>query len=209
MGDAGTGDRYGDHLAIARLRRYAIPSPTRRTFVLVDGENIDATLGVTILGHRPEPNERPRWERVIDFARRLWGQEVTGLFFLNASSGYLPGPFVAALQGIGFRPVPLSGERDEKVVDIGIQRTMAAITALEADVLLLSHDRDFVDNVVALLDSGSRVDLIGFPELVSGAYGDLDITIHDLETEVKAFNTALPRIRIIPIGEFDPTAFLR
>ena len=190
-------------------RRHTIPSPTRRTFVLVDGENIDATLGVTILGHRPEPNERPRWERVIDFAERLWAQDVTGLFFLNASNGHLPGPFVSALQSIGFRPVALSGERDEKVVDIGIQRTMDAITALEADVLLLIHDRDFVDHAANLLDSGARVGLIGFPELVSGAYAELDITIHDLETEVGAFNTPLPRVRVIPLAEFDSNVFLR
>ena len=79
--------------------------------MLVDGENIGATLGVTILGHRPEPNERPRWERVIDFAR----------------------PFMAVLQGIGFRPVPVVGGRDENVVDVDLdvdnQRTKAAITA--------------------------------------------------------------------------------
>lgn len=63
----------------------------RRTFVLIGGEYIDATLGVTILCHRPDPNERPRWERVIDFARRLWDQDVTGLFFINASNGRLRG----------------------------------------------------------------------------------------------------------------------
>ena len=177
--------------------------------MLVDGENIDATLGSTILGHKPDPNERPRWERVIDFARRLWGQEVTGLFFLNASNGHLPGPFVSALQGIGFRPVALSGDRDEKVVDIGIQRTLEAIVGRDADVLLGTHDKDFIPQVEQLLASGTRVDLVGFPELVSGAYADLDVTVHDLETEVNAFNTSLPRVRIIPLSEFDPTVFLR
>lgn len=181
----------------------------RRTFVLIDGENIDATLGVTILGHRPEPNERPRWERVIDFARKLWGQDVTGLFFLNATNGHLPGPFVSALQNIGYRPVALAGDGQEKVVDIGIQRTLDAIVGRDADVLLGSHDRDFIEQVERLLASGSRVDLIGFPELVSGAYADLDVHIHDLETDVRAFNTALPRVRIIPLADFDPEAFLR
>ncbi|MGL5849240.1 MAG: NYN domain-containing protein, partial [Phycicoccus sp.] len=36
----------------------------RRTVVLVDGENLDATLGSSVLGRRPQPEERPRWERV-------------------------------------------------------------------------------------------------------------------------------------------------
>ena len=181
----------------------------RRTFILVDGENIDATLGGTLLGRKPEPNERPRWERVIEFARRLWGQEVTGLFFLNASNGYLPGPFVSALTNIGFRPVPLAGSSSEKVVDIGIQRTLEAIVERKADVLLCSHDADFLDQVQQLLDNDQRVGLIGFPELVSGAYGALDLPVYDLETDVKAFTSPLPRVRIIPLAEFDPAVFLR
>lgn len=76
-------------------------------------------------------------------------------------------------------------------------------------MLLGTHDKDFIPQVEQLLASGTRVDLIGFPELVSGAYAELDITVHDLETEVKAFNTSLPRVRIIPLSEFDPAVFLR
>ena len=189
-----------------------LPMPNRsprRTFILVDGENIDATLGGTILGRKPEPGERPRWERVIDFARRLWGQDATGLFFLNASNGYLPGPFVSALLNIGFRPVPLAGESNEKVVDIGIQRTLDALVDRDADVLLCSHDVDFLDQVSRLLDADQRVGLIGFPELVSGAYATLDLPVYDLESDVKAFTSPLPRVRIIPLAEFDPMVFLR
>ncbi len=37
----------------------------RATYVLVDGENIDATLGQSILGRRPNPHERPRWDRLL------------------------------------------------------------------------------------------------------------------------------------------------
>jgi len=36
----------------------------RRTFLLVDGENIDATLGTSLFNRRPQPEERPRWERL-------------------------------------------------------------------------------------------------------------------------------------------------
>ncbi|MGN6742812.1 MAG: NYN domain-containing protein [Amnibacterium sp.] len=183
--------------------------PARRTFVLVDGENIDATLGSTVLGRKPEPSERPRWERVLDFARRLWGQDVTGLFFLNASNGYLPGPFVTALTQIGFRPVPLAGGSAEKVVDIGIQRTLDAVVDRDADVLLASHDRDYLEQVEHLLATGHQVGILGVPELVSGAYAGLDVHLYDLETDVRAFNTPLPRVRIIPLDEFDPEQFLR
>jgi putative heme uptake system protein len=55
------------------------------TFLLVDGENIDATLGGSIFGRRPAPEERPRWDRVSEYAHRSWDQPVRPLFFLNAS----------------------------------------------------------------------------------------------------------------------------
>ena len=40
----------------------------RHTYLLIDGENIDATLGASVLQRRPNPDERPRWERVAQFA---------------------------------------------------------------------------------------------------------------------------------------------
>ena len=43
---------------------------SRTTYVLIDGENIDATLGTSILGRRPRPEERPRWERLLQFVPR-------------------------------------------------------------------------------------------------------------------------------------------
>ena len=46
--------------------------PPRVTYLVIDGENLDATLGGSVLGRRPAPEERPRWERVVDFAQRLW-----------------------------------------------------------------------------------------------------------------------------------------
>ena len=36
----------------------------RTTYLLVDGENIDATLGVSVLGRRPEDDPGPRREVV-------------------------------------------------------------------------------------------------------------------------------------------------
>lgn len=48
------------------------------TYLLVDGENIDATLGMSVLGRRPEPEERPRWDRVLSFCDTLSDQEAGG-----------------------------------------------------------------------------------------------------------------------------------
>jgi putative heme uptake system protein len=182
----------------------------RRTFVVVDGENIDATLGTSILQRRPNPEERPRWERVTEFAANLWGQPVTGLFFINATQGQLPLSFVQALLALKYRVVPLAGDPDEKVVDIGIQRTLDALLGHDdADILLVSHDADFAPHIERLDTHDRRVGVIAFPEFTSGQFTSLGVTVYDLESDVHAFNTMLPRVRIIPLDEFDPEAFLR
>jgi len=181
----------------------------RTTYLLVDGENIDATLGTSILGRRPRPEERPRWERLLQFARDEWGQPAQGLFFLAANTD-LPMTFVQALLAIGYRPIPLSGAPGQKVVDIAIQRTLVELQSREADVVLVSNDGDFVEQVGELLD-GRRVGLVGFLEFRNHAFGqltELGLETFDLEYDVQAFNERLPRVRVIAIDDFDPSQFL-
>jgi uncharacterized protein len=191
------------------------------TYVLIDGENLDATLGSSVLGRRPAPDERPRWERVVQFAERVWGAPVRTLFFINASSGNLPMPFVQALLALGIRPLPLSGPPGMKVVDVGIQRTLEAIAGRRGNVLLGSHDADFVPQIEALLaDDRLRggglgddraVGMLAFRELLSSRYRELvgrGLQIFDLEDDAGCFNLVLPRVRVIEIDRFDPTPFL-
>src|SRR5687768_15833732 len=97
-----------------------------RTYVLVDGENIDATVG-SLFGRRPQSQERPRWDRLLSWARSWGGPEPRGLFFISAMSHAVPMPFAQALAAIGFRPVLLTGRPDQKVVDLAIQRTLEVI----------------------------------------------------------------------------------
>ena len=82
------------------------------TFLLVDGENIDATLGGSLLGRRPAPEERPRWDRVRTHALELWDQPVRALFFLNGST----------LE-------PLSGQESHMIVRAGKADALVAIDA--------------------------------------------------------------------------------
>jgi len=187
------------------------PDAATPTYLLVDGENIDATLGSSVLGRRPNPDERPRWERVRDFVADTWQQPVTGLFFLNASSGHLPSSFVQALLAMHYRPVPLSGGQGQKVVDIGIQRTLEALVGRPGDVVLASHDGDFVPQMTALCGGERRVGVVGFREFVNLRFTELaadGLVLFDLEHDVRAFTGVLPRVRIIDIDEFDPLAFL-
>ncbi len=182
---------------------------TGTTYLLVDGENIDATLGTSILGRRPKPEERPRWDRLLQFARDRFEQDAVGLFFLAANSE-LPMSFVQALLSMGYRPVPLSGGPHEKVVDIAIQRTLEALTDRTDDVLLVSNDGDFVEGMESIAD-GRRLGVVGFTEFRNHEFQALvgrGLELVDLEYDVEAFTTRLPRVRIIPIDEFDPLEFL-
>ena len=63
------------------------------TYLLVDGENIDATLGLSVLQRRPDPDERPRWDRVRDYVAENNAGETKALFFLNATA-HMPMTFV-------------------------------------------------------------------------------------------------------------------
>lgn len=180
----------------------------RDAWVLVDGENIDATLGGSILGRRPQPDERPRWDRLLAFVEETWDVRSRGLFFLNATTN-LPMAFVQALTALGYEPIPLSGPADAKVVDIAIQRTLRALLDRDDDVMLVSHDGDFVDDVRALLDRDRRVGVLAFGEFRSSGFTALPgLETFDLEYHAKAFDAPLPRIRVIPIDEFDPSRFL-
>ena len=78
-------------------------------------------------------------------------------------------------------------------------------------MLLVSNDGDFVDGVEKLLDGRRRVGVVGFTEFRNSAFGALvgrGLELFDLEYDVEAFTERLPRVRIIPIDEFDPLDFL-
>ena len=187
--------------------------PVRKgtTYLLVDGENIDATLGLSVLQRRPAPEERPRWDRVRDFATATWGQPVTALFFLNATNGSMPMGFVQALLAMDYRPIPLAGTGAEKVVDVGIERTLEAIAGRGGDVLLASHDGDFLPQVRDLVRDGRRVGVLGLREYVNAELQGLSaegMELFDLEDHVGAFTGVLPRVRVIPLADFDPVRYL-
>ncbi len=98
-----------------------------------------------------------------------------------------------------------------KVVDVGIQRTLDSVARRRGDVVLGSHDGDFLPQVEALLGGGRRVGLLGFQECFSSKYAELmaaGLELFDLEDDARCFNVTLPRLRIIDIDAFDPEAFL-
>ena len=180
------------------------------TFLLVDGENIDTTLGVSLLGRRPAPEERPRWDRVLDYARAIWEQPARGLFFLNATAS-VPLSFVQALTSIGFRPVLLSGPPEVKVVDVAIQRTLEALAEREdGDALLASHDSDFAPQIAGLLRGrgpARRRDLLPRARLQRAGRPRRARALRPRGRR-RGLHGDPPRTRVIPIDRFDPWTLL-
>lgn len=177
-------------------------------YLLIDGENIDRTLG-QILEAKPKPEQRPRWDRVRSFTERTFGRPAKALFFLNAWRG-LPGTFIQALRMAGYVPIPLTGTPDQKVVDIAIIRTLEALKARKGDVVVVSHDADFREALGGLVEDGRRLGVLAFREYLGGEYSDVPgLEVFDLEDEASAFDGApLPRVRVIPIDQFDPNRYL-
>ena len=149
---------------------------------------------------------------VYAHSKNVVHQAVTPQNFYLAVNGELPMSFVQALTALHYRPIPLQGAPGQKVVDIAILRTLEEIAHREADVVLVSNDGDFFEHVGALLDgSARRVGLIGFTEFRNHQFSSLvprGLEVFDLEDDVAAFTTRLPRMRVIPIDDFDPRLFL-
>lgn len=190
----------------------ANPAARSTVYVLVDGENVDGTLS-TILSRPPQSDDRPRWEMVHRFAERLWGgRTAKPMFFINVRpEAPVPWPFVQALQACHFRPVLLTGAEGRKVVDDGIQKTLDALEKRNGDVLLLSHDKDFCARLAALGHNDERhIAVLAFKEYLAADYGYIQgLDVFDLEVDARAFpNGPLPRMRPIPIEEFDPDMLL-
>jgi len=191
-----------------------VSKETRQVYLLVDGENIDRTLG-QILGRKPEPEERPRWDKIRNFVEKQYRAICKPLFFLNATE-QVPGSFIQALKATNYIPIPLSGPTDTKIVDAGIIKTLQALKSQESagegpfhPVVLVSHDGDFTESFLALKNREKAV--VAFQEYIAGGLERIPgCKIYDLEDDVRAFQTRqpLPRTRTIDIDDFDPFKYL-
>ena len=187
-------------------------APRRPHYLLVDGENIDAVLGNTLLGGKPAPSQRPQWDHVRAFLETTFGGPFRLLFFIH-HRGPAQMPFIQAITAIGYKPVLLTGPDDVKVVDEAIIRMLAVLatdTPVTSSVVLASHDgMDFAEPLRPLTGTSRRVAVLGFEECMSDRFRVLPgIEVYDLEHHARAFKVELPRLRATPIDEFDPRRYL-
>ena len=88
--------------------------------------------------------------------------------------------------------------------------TAQALVERDADVMLVSHDNDFTPQMEALAeDEDRRIGIVGFSEFMANGLKQIDgMEFFDLEYDVSAFKSRLPRVRVIEIDEFDPLEFI-
>lgn len=107
----------------------------------------------------------------------------------------MPMSFIQALKAIGYLPVPLPGPADEKIVDIAIQRTLKALADRDGDVMLVSHDGDFLEDLEPLVGTDRRVGVIAFAEFRNSGFTHLleqGLETYDLEYDVRLHRAAAP-----------------
>ena len=159
-----------------------------RLYVLVDGADMDRALG-EILGHKPQPSERPRWGRVLEFARKEWpDRDVKGLFLIRKPQRWSDNinRFTDAMKALGFRAEPFDDVKQR------IEETLQKLAHRGDDVILLSH-QDYTEALTALVDGRRIVGVVAFPKLLghNDEYEDAGISVIDFERDAAAFEHAL------------------
>ena len=129
--------------------------------------------------------------------------------------------FAGYLRSIGFEAVLLQREprleephRQRSVVDEAICKNLAAVRDRRVDILVVSHDGDYYEDLEVLRDSDPerRVGVVGFVELMNARYSTQWIERIDLEREVRAFDYRLPNrstpVTVTRVDDYDPSASL-
>lgn len=192
----------------------------RGLLILIDLENIDGTLAELIDPKPLSRQTRPQWEELHEFAKQYAADGSPLIRAFLQDIGNVKG-FAGYLRSIGFEPVLLQREsrpdnphRARSVVDEAICKNLAAVRDRSVDVLVVSHDGDYYDDLEALHESDPdrRIGVVGFVELMNARYSTRWIERIDLERDVRAFDYQLPNrstpVAVTTVDDYDPAASL-
>ncbi len=220
-------DQYAFQPTLERSVAGPAPAPTpppeftrletgdsRELFLIVDGRSIEKELG-EILGEKPNPETRPDWGTVLDFARSR-SQSPDGdvkALFAHIAPGHAG--FRRALKDIGYTssPVKLDDSQPMRpVVEEFICGLLAArafrgddVVAADApDVIVLAHGQAIFEALSEIPDQGQRLCALGFPERMPPSEFYPRVEQLDLERDAQAFGAELPREFGVDVDNFDP-----
>ena len=185
----------------------------RDLYLIVDGRSIEKELG-EILGEKPNPETRPDWGTVLDFARSQANSadgEIKALF-VHIAPGHAG--FRRALKDLGYTssPVRLDDTQpmrpvvEEFICGLLRARTFHGDSGADRapDIIVIGHGSAIFDALSDIPEDGQRLCALGFPERMPLTDSYPRVAQLDLERDAQAFGAELPRQFGIDVDNFDP-----
>jgi uncharacterized protein len=172
-----------------------------------DAPNVDMTLS-NVIGGRPTPSSRPRFDAVARWLLSAAGdREVEGTVFANVPPGGAVSMrgWIEAIRSFGYDVFarPKLGPDDDVDADMLDHIHQRARTHRLHRLVVASGDgRNFLDPLEDLARGGVEVVVLSFSEVAGYAQESDLIAFVDLEDVPGAFTTPLPRVRLdnLPVG---------
>ncbi len=183
----------------------------RELFLIVDGRSIEKELG-EILGEKPNPETRPDWGTVLDFARSRSQAEDGDVKALFAHIAPGHAGFRRALKDIGYTSSPVKPDDSQPMRPV-VEEFICGLLAARAfrgddgdapDIMVLGHGQAIFDALSDIPDQGQRLCALGFPERMPPSEFYPQIEQLDLERDAQAFAGELPREFGVDVDDFDP-----
>ena len=186
----------------------------REMFLIVDGRSIEKELG-EILGEKPNPETRPDWGTVLEFARSR-AQTADGdvkALFAHVAPGHAG--FRRALKDIGYTSSPVKLDDAQPMRPV-VEEFICGLLAARAfrgddsgeadapDIIVLAHGQAIFEALSEIPDQGQRLCALGFPERMPPSEFYPRVEQLDLERDAQAFGAELPREFGVDVDNFDP-----
>ncbi len=184
---------------------------TREFFLIVDGRSIEKELG-EILGEKPNPETRPDWGTVLDYARSRSQAEDGDVKALFAHIAPGHAGFRRALKDIGYTCSAVKPDETQQMRPV-VEEFICGLLAARAfrgdesdapDIMVLGHGQALFEALSDIPDYGQRLTALGFPERMPPSEFYPRVEQLDLERDAQAFAGELPREFGVDVDNFDP-----